>query len=143
MTVLTDGGCQMSTTMKDLGIDRLNVREQLALVEEILDNLPEQVDLADVPPWHLPELARRRARAGVWAGVYVRFVNTARTARGAGFCGFPPPRFRFRFRLERLGRHRRDARSGPASNRDPARRPHPVHDLAQRFSLGAGPHPLR
>jgi putative addiction module component (TIGR02574 family) len=53
----------MPTTMKDLGIDRLSVTEQLALVDEILDNLPNEVDPADVPAWHLPELARRRAEA--------------------------------------------------------------------------------
>jgi hypothetical protein len=59
----------MPTTRKDLGIDQLSVREQLALVEEILDNLPEQVDPADVPPWHLPELARRRVEAAAHPGV--------------------------------------------------------------------------
>lgn len=58
----------MPTTMKDLRIDRLPVREQLALVDEILENLPEQVDPADVPAWHLPELARRRAEAAAQPG---------------------------------------------------------------------------
>jgi hypothetical protein len=59
----------MATTMKDLGIDRLSVPERLALVDEILDSLPEQVDLAEVPPWHLPEIARRRADAVERRGV--------------------------------------------------------------------------
>jgi putative addiction module component (TIGR02574 family) len=59
----------MSTTMKDLGIDRLSVREQLALVDEILDNLPDEVDANEVPTWHLPELARRRAEADAHPGV--------------------------------------------------------------------------
>jgi hypothetical protein len=53
----------MAVTMKDLGIDRLSVPEQLALVDEILENLPEQVSPAEVPPWHLAEVARRRTEA--------------------------------------------------------------------------------
>jgi hypothetical protein len=53
----------MAVNMKDLGIDRLSVPEQLALVDEILDNLPEQVSPTDVPPWHMADVARRRAEA--------------------------------------------------------------------------------
>jgi hypothetical protein len=53
----------MNANMKELGIDQLSVPERLALVDEILDSLPDQVELADVPPWHLPELARRRSEA--------------------------------------------------------------------------------
>jgi hypothetical protein len=49
--------------MKDLGIDRLSVGDRLLLIDEMLNTLPEQVDPADVPVWHLPELARRRAEA--------------------------------------------------------------------------------
>jgi putative addiction module component (TIGR02574 family) len=59
----------MPTTMKELGIDRLSVPEQLALVDEILDNLPEHVDAGEIPAWHLPELARRRAEAASNPGV--------------------------------------------------------------------------
>jgi hypothetical protein len=59
----------MPTTMKDLGIDRLSTAEQLALVDEILDNLPDHVDAADVPAWHLPVLVRRRVEAAANPGV--------------------------------------------------------------------------
>jgi putative addiction module component (TIGR02574 family) len=53
----------MSPTVQSLGIDRLSVRERLALIEEIWDSLPDQVNPDEVPAWHLPELARRRAEA--------------------------------------------------------------------------------
>jgi putative addiction module component (TIGR02574 family) len=65
----TKEAAPMPTTLQDLGIDRLSVAERLALVDEILDSLPEQVEPADVPPWHLPELARRRAEAVAQPGV--------------------------------------------------------------------------
>jgi hypothetical protein len=55
--------------MNDLGIDQLSVVEWLALVDESFDSLPEQVDPADIPAWHLPELARRRAEASAQPGV--------------------------------------------------------------------------
>jgi putative addiction module component (TIGR02574 family) len=43
--------------------DRLGVAERLELIEQIWNSLPEQVDPAEVPEWHLLELARRRAEA--------------------------------------------------------------------------------
>jgi putative addiction module component (TIGR02574 family) len=59
----------MPVGLKALGIDRLSVGERLDLIEQIWDTLPEQVDPAEVPPWHLAELARRRAEAEAHAGV--------------------------------------------------------------------------
>lgn len=53
----------MPVSVEALGIDRLSVGERLELIEQIWDTLPEQVDPEDVPPWHLAELARRRAQA--------------------------------------------------------------------------------
>lgn len=54
----------MPVSIEALGIDRLSVRERLDLIEQIWDSLPEQVNPDEVPPWHLAELARRRAEAG-------------------------------------------------------------------------------
>lgn len=51
----------MAITIKELGIDRLSVRERLDLIEQIWDSLPPQVQPDEVPDWHLAELARRRA----------------------------------------------------------------------------------
>jgi putative addiction module component (TIGR02574 family) len=59
----------MPVSVESLGIDRLSVAERLALIEEIWDSLPEQVDAADVPDWHRAELARRRADAAAQPGV--------------------------------------------------------------------------
>jgi putative addiction module component (TIGR02574 family) len=59
----------MSVNVEALGIDRLSVGERLELIELIWDTLPEQVEPADVPPWHLAELARRRADAEAKPGV--------------------------------------------------------------------------
>jgi putative addiction module component (TIGR02574 family) len=53
----------MSIDPHSLGIDRLTVGERLDLIEFIWASLPDQVDAADVPDWHLAELARRRAEA--------------------------------------------------------------------------------
>ena len=53
----------MAVTIEALGIDRLTVRERLELIEQIWDSLPEQVNPDEVPPWHLAELAKRRAEA--------------------------------------------------------------------------------
>lgn len=53
----------MSISIEGFGIDRLSVGERLALIELIWDSLPEQVDLSDIPAWHIAELARRRAAA--------------------------------------------------------------------------------
>ncbi len=53
----------MSVSVEALGIDRLSVEERLELIEQIWNSLPEQVAPSEVPPWHLAELARRRAEA--------------------------------------------------------------------------------
>lgn len=53
----------MPVRIEDLGIDRLNVRERLELIEQIWDSLPEQVNPDEVPDGHLAELAKRRAEA--------------------------------------------------------------------------------
>ena len=53
----------MPASVESLGIDRLSVAERLALIEQIWDSLPEEMDAADVPEWHRAELARRRADA--------------------------------------------------------------------------------
>ena len=53
----------MPVSVESLGINRLSVAERLALIEQIWDSLPEQVEPADVPEWHRAELARRRADA--------------------------------------------------------------------------------
>jgi putative addiction module component (TIGR02574 family) len=53
----------MNVSLEALGIERLSVGERLELIEQIWDSLPEQVSPDEVPPWHLPELARRLAEA--------------------------------------------------------------------------------
>jgi putative addiction module component (TIGR02574 family) len=53
----------MPLSLESLGIDRLSVRERLELIEQIWDSLPDQVNPDEIPPWHLDELARRRAEA--------------------------------------------------------------------------------
>jgi putative addiction module component (TIGR02574 family) len=55
--------------IETLGIDRLSVRDQLELIEQIWDSLPEHVNPDEVPPWHLAELAQRRAEAEASPGV--------------------------------------------------------------------------
>lgn len=58
----------MSINIEALGIDRLSIRERLELIELIWDTLPEQVNPDEVPPWHLAELAKRRADAAASPG---------------------------------------------------------------------------
>ena len=53
----------MSVNLDALRIDQLTIGERLELIELIWDSLPQQVDAADVPAWHLAELAKRRADA--------------------------------------------------------------------------------
>jgi putative addiction module component (TIGR02574 family) len=53
----------MAVNVEALGIDQLSVGERLQLIDAIWDSLPENVDPADVPAWHLAELAIRRAEA--------------------------------------------------------------------------------
>lgn len=49
----------MAVTMKDLGIDRLSVPEQLALVDEILDHLAADVTAMPVTEAQRHDLQRR------------------------------------------------------------------------------------
>jgi len=53
----------MPVNLASLGIEELSVRERLELIDQIWDSLPESIEPADVPEWHLVELARRRADA--------------------------------------------------------------------------------
>jgi putative addiction module component (TIGR02574 family) len=53
----------MSVSIETLGIHQLSVGDRLELIEQIWNSLPEQVSLAEVPEWHLAELAKRRAGA--------------------------------------------------------------------------------
>jgi putative addiction module component (TIGR02574 family) len=53
----------MSVNVEALGIDRLTVEERLELIEQIWNSLPEKVIPAEIPAWHLAELAKRRAAA--------------------------------------------------------------------------------
>jgi putative addiction module component (TIGR02574 family) len=59
----------MPVSLEALGIDRLSVGERLELIEQIWNSLPSQVDSAEIPPWHLLELARRRQEAEERPGV--------------------------------------------------------------------------
>lgn len=70
----------MLVSIEALGIDRLSVRERLELIEQIWDSLPGQVSPDEVQPWHLAELAKRRAEADVspragklWRDALARF----------------------------------------------------------------------
>jgi len=74
----------MSVSLEQLGIDRFSVRERLELIEQIWDSLPEQVNPDEVPPWHLAELAKRRAEANTsprvgrpWREALARFGDDA------------------------------------------------------------------
>jgi putative addiction module component (TIGR02574 family) len=58
----------VAVRIEALGIDRLSVRDQLDLIEQIWDSLPDQVSPDEVPPWHRAELARRRADADASPG---------------------------------------------------------------------------
>jgi putative addiction module component (TIGR02574 family) len=57
------GGVTMSVSIESFGIQQLSVGDRLELIEQIWDSLPEQVSLAEVPEWHLAELAKRRVGA--------------------------------------------------------------------------------
>ncbi len=58
----------MSSPLDSLDLDRMSVAERLALIDRIWDSLPSAVEPADVPAWHLEELARRRADADARPG---------------------------------------------------------------------------
>ena len=51
-----------------MGLDKLSVGERLELIELIWDSLPEKLEEADIPDWHLAELAKRRAEADTSPG---------------------------------------------------------------------------
>jgi putative addiction module component (TIGR02574 family) len=53
----------VSIDVEALGIDRLSIGERLELIDLIWDSLPQDVDVANVPEWHLAELVKRRADA--------------------------------------------------------------------------------
>ncbi len=59
----------MPVSIEALGINQLSVRERLELIEQIWDSLPEVVNSDEVPPWHLAEIAKRRAEADASPGV--------------------------------------------------------------------------
>ena len=52
----------MDLTLEQFGIDRLNPRQRLELINLIWDSLPDQVPFTP-PDWHLRELERRIAAA--------------------------------------------------------------------------------
>ena len=55
----------MPVTVESLGIDRLTVRQRQDLIDQIWDGLPDQVNIEEIPEWHLAELAKRRAEADI------------------------------------------------------------------------------
>jgi putative addiction module component (TIGR02574 family) len=52
----------MSSTMQDLGIDRMSAEDRLRLIEEIWDSL-SPADQGEIPESHREELDRRLAAA--------------------------------------------------------------------------------
>jgi putative addiction module component (TIGR02574 family) len=59
----------MPINIEALGIDRLSVGDRLELIEQIWNSLPDNVDAADIPAWHLVELAKRRQAANDNPGI--------------------------------------------------------------------------
>lgn len=59
----------MPVDVSTLGIERMSVADRLDLIEQIWDSLPESLEPSEVPSWHLPELARRRAAAEAEPGL--------------------------------------------------------------------------
>lgn len=53
----------MPTDLTTLGLDKLSVQERLDLIETLWDSLPDQVEPAMIPDWHVAEIAKRRAEA--------------------------------------------------------------------------------
>lgn len=53
----------MSVSIDDFGIDRLNVRERLDLIDLIWDSLPANLSAEELPAWHIAELQRRQVEA--------------------------------------------------------------------------------
>lgn len=50
-------------------IEDLSIRDRLDLIERLWDSLPEQLAPEEVPEWHLPIIAQRRALAETEPGV--------------------------------------------------------------------------
>ena len=50
-------------------IHELSVSDRLALIERLRDSLPKHVSPKEVPEWHLPILAHRRALAEKEPGI--------------------------------------------------------------------------
>jgi len=59
----------MAINIRDLGIDRLSVRERLDLIEQIYASLPEAVGPEEVPEWHKELLLKRLAEMEANPGV--------------------------------------------------------------------------
>ena len=59
----------MAVSIEAFGIQQLSVGDRLELIEQIWNSLPEQVSLAELPEWHLAELAERLARAKAHPGL--------------------------------------------------------------------------
>ena len=58
----------MPAHIERFGIDQLTVSDRLELIEQIWDSLPEHLNPDELPAWHLPELAKRRAEAAASPG---------------------------------------------------------------------------
>lgn len=59
----------MSNRVQELGLDHLSVSDRLKLIEQLWDSLPDGVETAEVPDWHLAELTRRLEAACTTPGV--------------------------------------------------------------------------
>jgi putative addiction module component (TIGR02574 family) len=59
----------MPTQLEALGLQNLNTRERLELIETLWNSLPETVQAEELPDWHLAEIARRRADAAAHPGI--------------------------------------------------------------------------
>ena len=58
----------MPNDLAALGLDKLSVQERLDLIETLWDSLPDQVEMQEIPAWHLVELAKRRGEANANPG---------------------------------------------------------------------------
>jgi putative addiction module component (TIGR02574 family) len=58
----------MPNDLAALGLDKLSVQERLDLIETLWDSLPDEVEMQEVPAWHLVELAKRRGEANANPG---------------------------------------------------------------------------
>ncbi|MDB5297444.1 MAG: hypothetical protein JWO31_3427 [Phycisphaerales bacterium] len=76
----------MTTTLQDLGIDRMSVEERLALAEAIWDSVAREAEAAPLLPAQRAELERRLADSvarpdavTLWEVVKARALARART----------------------------------------------------------------